>query len=307
MTLYLDVIWFLNLCIDYLLISLAALVLKRPFRQVRFIIAALFASIVVFLMFTSYGYLFYQPWMKALYSAVIVLIAFGYKRMTFFIQGLLMFYFVTFMTGGGLFALHYFWQTDLEILTGLVTTKSMYGSQISWVFVIIGFPLLWYFSKQRLETIEIKQIQYDQLVTIEVIINQHHFSTQGLIDSGNQLYDPITKVPVMIIEANLLFEAFGENVVLELLSFSENVSEPSDQANELMNRMRIIPYRVIGQTTPFLPAIKPDKVIIKSDQDSIETSKVLVGLQDRELSPEGAYRCIVHPKLLIGQSQRIAQ
>ncbi|WP_088105011.1 sigma-E processing peptidase SpoIIGA [Halalkalibacter urbisdiaboli] len=307
MTLYLDVIWFLNLCIDYLLIALTALVLKRPFVQMRFLVAAVFASLVVFFMFTPYGMLFYQPWMKALYSAVIVLIAFGFKRFTYFIQGLLMFYFVTFMTGGGLFALHYFWQTEVDILTGLTSAKGMYGSKISWVFVFIGFPLVWYFAKQRFETIEVKRIQYDQLASIDIVIEGYTFTMQGLIDSGNQLYDPITKVPVMIIEAELLYDAFGKTVVQEILSYTEQESTQSEQATKLMSRLRIIPYRVIGQSTPFLTAIKPDRVTIKHDNKLYEVTRVLIGIQERELSPEGAYQCIVHPKLLINQSISLAQ
>src|SRR5690625_2735362 len=119
MTLYIDVIWFLNLCIDYLLIALTALVLKRKFLHGRMIGAALFASCIVLLLFTPLSSLFYTHWMKFLYSTFIVLIAFGFKRWTYFLQGLLMFYFVTFMIGGGLFALHYFWQTESQLLSGV--------------------------------------------------------------------------------------------------------------------------------------------------------------------------------------------
>lgn len=300
MTLYIDVIWFLNLCIDYLLLALTAIVLKRRFQHVRMILGALFASLIVFFLFSSYASLFYQPWVKLLYSAIIVWIAFGFRRMSYYLQGLLMFYFVTFMTGGGLFALHYFWQTDVGILNGMtVSNKGYFGSGISWVFVIIGFPLIWWFSKKRFETMEWKQVQYDQLVDVDITVAGYTFRTRGLVDSGNQLTDPITKKPVMIIEAKLLYPYFNQQAVEHIMTFHEGASE--EHADErLVERACIIPYRVIGQSTPFLSGIRPDSIVIYQQENRYETTNVILGLQDRELSADGVFRSIVHPKLVLG-------
>ncbi|WP_235715239.1 sigma-E processing peptidase SpoIIGA [Halalkalibacter wakoensis] len=302
MTLYIDVIWLLNLGIDYLLIALTALVLKRRFHHIRMILAALFASLIVFLMFSPVASLFNEPWVKFLYSAVIVLIAFGYKRWKYFIQGLLMFYFVAFMTGGGLFALHYFWQSEIQLLDGVAFVNSGYfGSGISWVFVLIGFPLVWYFSKHRFDTIEMKKIQYDQIVDVDITVAQYTFRTRGLIDSGNQLSDPITKKPVMIIEAKLLNPYFSEEVIQHVMHFHEHANDDGVETS-LMERVSIIPYQVIGQSQPFITGLRPDKVRIYHQGEQFETKNVLLGLQDKELSPDGVFTCIIHPKLVLGVS-----
>ncbi|KHF40770.1 sigma-E processing peptidase SpoIIGA [Halalkalibacter okhensis] len=301
MTLYIDVIWLLNLCIDYLLIALTALVLKRRFHHIRMILAAVFASLIVFLMFSPVASLFYEPWMKFLYSAVIVFIAFGFKRFQYFLQGLFMFYFVAFMTGGGLFALHYFWNTEMDVLDGIVHVNSGYfGSGISWLFVLIGFPLIWYFSKHRFETIEMKRVQYDQIVDVDITIAGYTFRTKGLIDSGNQLSDPLTKKPVMIIEAKLLYPFFSEQSVNHILRFHEHTQEGGDE--RLLERACIIPYRVIGQSEPFITGLRPDKVKVIHQEEQFETTNVLLGLQEKELSPDGVFNCIVHPKLVLGVS-----
>ncbi|NEU29455.1 sigma-E processing peptidase SpoIIGA [bacterium LRH843] len=302
MTIYADVIWFLNLCIDYLLLALTAIVLKRPFNHVRMIIGALFASLIVFFLFTPFASLFYQPLMKGLYSAVIVFIAFGYKRMSYFLQGLLMFYFVTMMTGGGLFALHFFWKTEVDLLQGMTaTSKGYFGSGISWIVVIIGFPLVFWFAKKRFETIEWKKVQYDQLVDIDISIAGYTFRTRGLIDSGNQLTDPLTKKPVMIIEASLLQTFFKKESIHHIMTFHQDYSE--DHVDErLLDRASIIPYQVIGQSSPFLSGLRPDSVVIYYLNRRYETTNVILGLQDRELSPDGAFKSIVHPKLVLGTS-----
>ncbi|HET7580649.1 MAG TPA: sigma-E processing peptidase SpoIIGA, partial [Bacillales bacterium] len=110
MTLYLDVIWLLNFCIDLLLLQLTAFVLKRNVGKRRLITGALVASVFIFFLFTPFSGVMYNPLVKFAYSIVIVLVVFGYKRFSAFAQGLFMFYFVTFMIGGGMFALHYFMQ-----------------------------------------------------------------------------------------------------------------------------------------------------------------------------------------------------
>ena len=46
-----------------------------------------------------------------------VLIAFGYKRLTFFIKALMTFYVPTFLIGGALMGAHYFIQYDSELTT----------------------------------------------------------------------------------------------------------------------------------------------------------------------------------------------
>jgi stage II sporulation protein GA (sporulation sigma-E factor processing peptidase) len=299
MTLYLDVIWFLNFCIDYLLIALTAIVLKRRFNRIRFIVGALFASLIVFLMFTPLGALFYQPWMKAIYSIFIVLIAFGFKRWSYFFQGLLMFYFVTFMTGGGLFALHFFWQTEIDFLAAVSSpAQAGFGSGVSWVFVVLGFPIVWYFSKARLETIEVKKIHYEQLATVTIHLFDQSIKTQGLIDSGNKLHDPITRAPVMIIETTCLEKIFGQEVISAISTLDVFNDSDSELSDEWMKRTKIIPYKVIGQSSPFLTAIKPDSVSIEHDGQVYQSNQVLIGLQEESLSPDQAYQCIVHPALV---------
>ncbi|MBP3952117.1 sigma-E processing peptidase SpoIIGA [Bacillus suaedae] len=303
MTLYIDVIWFLNLCIDYLLIALTSLVLKRRFHHIRMILAAFVASLVVFLMFTPFSWMFYEPWMKLVYSMLIVVIAYGYKRFRYFLQGLLMFYFVAFMTGGGLFALHFFWQSETEILKGIVKVNSGFGSGISWIFVCLGFPLLWYFSKHRFTDIEMKKVQYDQLVEVDISLAGYTFRTKGLLDSGNQLSDPLTKKPVMIIEAKLLHPYFKKEQVDQLLHFHEGIGDQdTDTRSQLMDIATIVPYRVIGQSSPFLTALRPDKIKVYYQKETFETANVLLGLQDKELSPDGAFSSIIHPKLVLGVS-----
>lgn len=290
MTIYLDVIWFLNFCIDYLLIWITAYALKRPFSKWRFLFAAFIASTIVLLLFTPFSSLFYQPLGKLLFSIMIVMVAFGFKNFRYFLQNLFMFYFVTFMVGGGLFALHYFWQSDLEIIDGVILAKTTgFGHPFSWIFVIIGIPLMIYFSKQQFKQVKIRKIDYEQIVTVEVELNGIVMKAKGLIDSGNQLFDPITKAPVMILEKKIVEQVFPN------LTFDIDQLHKIDQ---LANKLRIVPYRVVGKNQDFLIAFKPDQVTIYDHSKKYTIKKVLVGIESMNLSKDGDYQSIVHPKML---------
>ncbi|HET7657148.1 MAG TPA: sigma-E processing peptidase SpoIIGA [Bacillales bacterium] len=302
MTLYLDVIWLLNFFIDFLLLQLTAFVLKRTVTKRRLFVGALVASVFIFFLFTPFSSLMYHPLMKFAYSVVIVWIVFGFKRFYAFVQVLFMFYFVTFMVGGGMFALHYFMQGSGTILNGIASHTTPYGDVFSWSFVMIGFPCMWFFSKQRIGHIKAKKVRYDQMVVVEIDVGDEKIKTKGFIDSGNHLHDPITKTPVMILQ----MDSFKDRFPKQLLEYAKDptglFSDEDSLPVEWQQRIRLIPYRGVGKRNDFLLAFKPDSVKLTQNQDVYVCHKVFVGLNEGRLSGEDEYKVIVHPKLLTGKT-----
>lgn len=271
----------------------------------RIIISAAFGSAIVLFILTPYFSIVSHPVVKLLFSVFMVLIAFGFKRFRYFFQALLTFYFSTFLLGGGMLGVHFFMSSDLEIWNGVVATKSTgFGSPISWLFVFISFPLLWYFSKSRIEDIEIKKVQYEQLVEISISIEEQSITLRGLVDSGNQLYDPITKSPVMILDIARA-KGFLPPEIIEKSDGLDSFSH-SDKQHPWESRLRIIPYRGVGQQHEFLVAIKPDFVMVRQNEEEIFVKKVLVGLSKSTLSSDDEFDCIIHPKMLLQSSIQTA-
>lgn len=304
MSIYLDVIWLLNFSFDLLLLVLTAIVLKRKTNRLRMVLAALIGSSIVIMMFTPLAFLANHPLGKMFISVLMVLSAFGFKRFRFFFQGLLTFYFVTFLVGGGMIGIHYFLQQEMTYLEGVLMTNSTgFGHPISWLFVLIGFPVLWLFARNSIEGIETKKIHYDQLVKVQITVDNIQFSLKGLIDSGNQLFDPITRSPVMIIDTLKVQEFLPKLLVHQAIQ--DDVMKAMSEQNEghvWEHRVRIIPYRVVGSEHQFLLGFKPDEVCIETKNETIKVQKTIIGLNRTTLSSEGAYECIVHPKMLQGPS-----
>lgn len=213
MTIYLDVIWFLNFCIDFLLLWLTAVILKRHITLGKLFTGAFVGSLYVLFLFMNTD-LVYHPVVKFIYSVIIIFITFGYKRFTYFVKGLFMFYFSTFITGGGILGAHYFLQTEAQFTDNVLTTRSTgMGDPISWLFVVLMIPFMIYFTKRRIGDVVVRKLKYDQVLKFELKIGSITLHGHGLLDSGNQLHDPISKSPVLILDVAEFRDQLPEEVV----------------------------------------------------------------------------------------------
>ncbi|MFO6495333.1 MULTISPECIES: sigma-E processing peptidase SpoIIGA [Bacillus] len=302
MEIYLDVIWLLNFCFDLLLLMMTAFILKRRVKKRRFFLGALVASSIVLLMFTPLSPYVLHPAGKLSFSVVIILVTFGFKRFRFFLQNLFSFYFATFLMGGGIIGAHSLLETDSIMKNGVFMTNwSGFGDPVSWLFVGAGFPAVWLFSKKRFEDVEAKKIQYEERVQLQVDVEDQTLRFNGLIDSGNQLYDPISKMPVMIVNMEKLKSVLGEEASAVIMEKSPlDAVGLLDDALPYIGRIRLIPYRGVGHQHQFLLCLKPDHVLIFTKDEAIEAPKCLIGLSTSPLSADGEFDAIVHPKMLSG-------
>jgi stage II sporulation protein GA (sporulation sigma-E factor processing peptidase) len=300
-TVYLDVIWGLNFMFDTLLLYLTAIVLKRSPSKWRIILGGLLGSTIILLAFTPLHTYSSNPLAKLFFSILMVLTVFGFKRFRYFTTGLMTFYLTTFLVGGSLIGVHYFINFDFQLSNSVfLSSVKGFGDPISWLFVLLGFPIAWYLSKSNFDRIEITKIQYDQLVTVKIVMNDLKIQCKGLVDSGNQLYDPISKLPVMFVSLKNLQDEV-EPAIVQLAQNVDSVlfgNETLPQSIE--GRMKIIPYKVVGKEHQLIIALKPDEIIIEMEHEKIVTSKGLISFTMQELSSDDSFHCIVHPKLLTG-------
>ena len=210
-------------------------------------------------------------------------------------------YFVTFLSGGILLGLHYLF--EFNVLSGQQTMYkgiNQFGDPVSWIFVIVGFPLAWQFSSKTLETIEMTKINHQQLVKVTVKIDDFTCSVAGFIDSGNHLYDPISQSPVMILSLN-----GRENMIpKDMVALFENpdilLNDVRDIHYSWADRLRIIPSKVVGNDQQLLTAIKSDWIEIIQNKDIFRLKTGLVSFTFQKLSADEKFECIVHPKMVTG-------
>jgi stage II sporulation protein GA (sporulation sigma-E factor processing peptidase) len=301
---YLDIIWLLNFLFDSLLLYLTALVLKRDFRYWRLFIGGLIGSFIILLSITPLNAYSGHPFVKLMFSVIMVLAVFGYKRFKYFISGLMVFYLTTFLIGGSLIGVHYFIQFDMNLSSSVfLANVKGFGDPISWLFVVLGFPIAWHFSKRNFDRIDVAKIQYNQLIQLEIKLGGKSYLFNGLVDSGNQLYDPISKMPVMFVSISKIVEELPEEVRKIAVDAEQVIMGNQSIAPEWENRMRIIPYKVMGKEHQLIIALKPEQIIIKQNGEILLVEKGLVSFTMQQLSSDDTFQCIVHPKMLTRKAE----
>ncbi|MFD1849139.1 sigma-E processing peptidase SpoIIGA [Oceanobacillus bengalensis] len=298
MTIYLDAVWALNFCLDLMLLMLTQALARDSTRKIRVVFGALVASLIVPVTLYFPDSFFTSVIGKLLFSLFIILCSFGFITIYRFFKLLLLFYFTTFAIGGGLLGLHFLFSNPVTLSSGVFSTVNHgYGDPVSWLFVIIGFPLVWLFTKARMDKHVIEKIRYNSLYSVTIQIKEKSFSTNGYIDSGNQLNDPLTKKPVVICDELFLKNWFSE----EDLQLLQRASESFDLElipKEWEHLVQIIPFQGVQGSSMFLLAIRPEKIIIYYGDQKIVTGKVLIGIQFAELTKDRSYHCLLHPQII---------
>lgn len=297
MTLYLDAIWLLNLLIDYMILRLTGYLIKRKNSGWRVVLSSFFASSIVFVSVFSPDSIILHPAGKIIFSLIIILIAFKYSSWVESIKTWLFFYFVSFALGGILIGLHYVFDQSVAIdHASVMTVSTGLGTLISWWFVVIGFPICWYFTKQVMDKQALVNYQIGQHYQCEIQMFEKTVSVQGYLDSANHLTDPITKHPVVIIDLNVISQFFSEDKLLQIKQVSESLDLTKiDPA--IAQIVRLIPYQDVTNPTGIMLALKPDSFKCDDDEQQFEVMNVLLGLRFATLSQDQDYHCLLNPQL----------
>lgn len=296
---YADIVCLLNGLIDYLLLWLTAGIRKQNVSVWRLGIAAMIGGIYSMLyLWPEFSFLFTLVGKISL-SFLMVWVAFGFHHPLTYFRNLRVFYLICFLAGGGIMAIHYALTGQVQVEGGIFMTDSNngWGSPVSWLMVLFGFPLVWLYTKWSFRTLDEKNKIADFLVPIRIQIAENVTKCVGLIDTGNQLRDPITRTPVMMVEyarlKNNLPDCFKELVTTK--DWDEIIRHLPP---EWMVRVRIIPFRVTKSKGEMMLAFQPDKVEVWKNNEWNNIGKVFIGIDDGHLSSDGTYQAIIHPSCL---------
>lgn len=299
MTVYADVIFFLNSAIDFLLLWLTSGIRKQRTAWWRLALSGMAGGLYSMLhLWSQFSIAYFFP-VKILVSIFMVLIAFGWKHPLAFMRNLGMFYLVCFITGGAMIAFHYVMTGDSQAAGGIFYSRSDHGwgSPVSWALIIFGFPLVWMYTRFSLRSLDERQMFGQFIADVTIRLQDRELTCAGLVDTGNQLRDPITRSPVIIVELDSLKSMIPE--ALWEMAEKQELEKGWDRLPvEWMNRVRLVPYRAAGKGNNLLLAIKPDHVIVSQGKNQNKIKKILIGIDVGRLSSDGAYQAIIHPSCL---------
>jgi stage II sporulation protein GA (sporulation sigma-E factor processing peptidase) len=300
---YLDLIFLTNVLFDAAMIMVTAGIRRTPIRYWRIIAASIIGAIYSILMFFPAFSLLFTIFSKLVFSFLLVYIAFGFRSLQHYMRNLGMFYLIHVATAGSVFAVHYLLLSSGEVMRGILLSPSAATAFAIESGLWLAFPVfagsLFFFRtvfKSSLRTEALTSYIAEVRVEIDTTIR----CCKGLIDTGNQLYDPLTRTPVMVMECEQWIDSLPDIWVKRIRSNDVDLIIASMDKEEFMwsDRLRLIPYRGINRGTQFMLALKPDKVTISINQTTYEINKVLIALDGGKLSVNGSYQALVHPMLV---------
>jgi stage II sporulation protein GA (sporulation sigma-E factor processing peptidase) len=301
MIVYVDIIFLINFLLNALLLLATAKIYKiRPVLWRVFLSAGIGAGYAIFMFMPTMSFLFTLI-VKCLFSAFMIMTAFGYKSFRSWVGIWMTFYAINFISAGSIMAIHYALQSTHEIWNGIIFMQMGamdYTNKLSLWFVSMASTagILLYFifhagAKRR-------QLQSSWLATVEVKMAGQQVQCVGLIDTGNQLYEPLTNVPVMVMELRVCESILPEEIRIMVRSHSIQVHDFLKFLQNSEMKLRCIPYRGIHGSTQWMIAMKPDLVHITHHQQHFQQHEVWIGIKAEPFSAEGAYQAIIHPALI---------
>jgi len=274
-TIYADEMFLLNLVINYFIILATAKLCALPLERPRFWASAALGGLYsVLTLFPRLGFLT-APAMKLCLGMVMALTAFGGQGRL--LRSFLAFLCVSAAFGGAVFA--------ASMLAGADMSRGLYIS-VSMRVLILSFALC--YGAITLVFNRLGRRTQRQILKVHIKQGDREADFPALRDTGNELYDPLSGLPVMVISPaaakQLLPACLSERLETEAPELLNAVPLEGGSAP----RLRLISYSAAGVSGGLMAVFRPDELSI----DGKRRNDVLVGLSRTELCPDGEFSAI---------------
>jgi len=264
---YVDVLILVNFIVNLFIMHVTVQTLRKRVKFMWICLSSFVGSLYVLtVVYPQLKYLSYTPF-KILIVIVMMLIVFREKNILIIIKASLIFILYSVLLAG------------MCLFIQISNNKNM-----SFDVIIINFP----YEKLLLSVMIIYILLYRIIIFIQDrkkiltliynidIINKGYKKTvRAFLDTGNELREPATNLPVLIVERNILSE-----VILE------------------KDNMYYIPYTVLNGTKGRLVGYKPEYINIHIDKKNIETRDVIIAFCDYKLSKDNDYNGLMSRGIL---------
>ncbi len=295
MTIYLDVVLLENLCMNYIILFATAYIMKLKMKQWRLILSSLLGSIYAVVSYLEILPLYSNISMKILLSILMVYIAFNTKGIKGLAKQLIIFYLTSFAFGGCAFALLYFIRPQ-DILMKNGVYIGTYPIKIALLGGIVGF-IITYIAFRVVKT---KIRKKDMIYSLSIKIEGKEIYLKAMLDTGNLLREPITGMPVIVVQKSELYSIITEKVLdnIEKLVGGENQEIINQIEEEYLTKFRVIPFSSIGKQNGLMLGLKADEVIIEKEEEKEKRNDIIIGIFPQTLSKNNTYTALIGLDLL---------
>jgi stage II sporulation protein GA (sporulation sigma-E factor processing peptidase) len=290
MVVYIDILFAVNLILNYFILLAVSILLKRKDKRLRILAGAAFGALYsLFIFYPQLTYL-YSIFVKIIASVIIVLITFKCSNIKTFAKLIMFFYLISFLFGGIIFAVWLFVSPP-----GMLVHNGVLYIDISPVLLILagaGCYIIIAIASRLLN----KSRFTSGIYSVDIEMFGISVRLDAMLDTGNSLCDTITGAPVIVVE----YAVVEKLIPIKLRNtFKKGFIENPDafEAVGWGGRLHMIPYGSVGDTGGLLPAFRPDRLTIKQKDKNVEVTDVLVAVCGKRLSGDGKYAALLNPML----------
>lgn len=301
MTVYLDVVLLENLCMNYIILFATGYIMKIKMKQLRLAASSLLGGIYAVIAYLEILPIYSNFGMKIILSILMVYLAFNSKSIKNLSKQLVIFYLTSFTFGGCAFALLYFIKPQNILMRNGVYVGT-YPIKIALLGGIIGF-IVTYIGFRVVKT---KLHKKDMIYEIEIRIEEKTLNLKAMLDTGNLLKDPISGMPVVVVEKQQLYSILPAKLldnIDKLIGGEGEILLDQIEEKGIFNRFRMIPFSSVGKQNGLMLGFKADQVILKREEEKQIQKNVIIGIFNQNLSKNNSYSALIGMDLLEERSE----
>lgn len=238
---YVDVLIVLNTLVNYFILLGVRKITRAYTKRWKITLGALLAGFSSMLLFIEdLGII--MTILKVLTAVITVAITFGIKPLKHFLRRLFLLFAITFIFGGFVLAVYIFFDKDI-----MIYSNGIVYFDVSMTFLVIC-SVIAYLIITAVSKILDKKAPVNKEYIVSIQNNGVNITCTALMDTGNNLCDPFSGYPVIIVDKSIFSQLFNED------------------------KIRIIPVSTVNGDS-IIRAFKPEKITISN----FSTNNVYIG------------------------------
>ncbi len=290
-TVYVDILILTNFLIDYFLLLLTASLSKIHKKRWRLIISAAVASLSSLLIFAPELSAPVEIGINLAVSALIVLIAFGFKNRIRFLKNTVIFYAANVILAGGTLL---FW--SLFKVKGTVVRNGAVFYNVSPAVLVVTTAVVYAVATIVSKIIKRRQCRNAECDII-LKLDGKSVTLSGLVDSGNLLRDMLTGNPVIVCSFDKIKNLFDDRMqyILSKKNFEMGFYEDIITSG-FSSRFRLIPFDSLG-SSGIMTAFVLDSAVIKTKDKEQRIDDIIMAITHKKIA-SGEFDVLISPELV---------
>lgn len=285
MTIYLDIVLFENVILNYIILLSTAIISKAQIRTLKILLSSLIGGIFSILSYIVDIDNFAGVIFKIIISIIMILIAFGDYKIKKILKELMFFYLTSFTFGGIAFMLLFF----INPSNLIIQNNHFVGTYPLKVAVLaggIGFIIITIIASIIKSNLNKRAMICD----LEIFYNGKYKKLKTMLDTGNLLKEPISKQDVVIVEKDSLEGIVSNEILKNIKCILKGTWLDSENVHSY--KFKLIPFASLGNENGLLIGFKPDYIKIYGEEECIRKN-VLIGIYDGKLSRTNSYTSLI--------------